>query len=152
MITETHAHHFETVADAKLFALAGNATITLESLRTGAHFTYRIREAKATHNETKQPVSFVSLLNGPDNENDYMYLGILRAGAFTLTKNSRAGKEALSVKAFSYFWSLGDGAFPELLVARHCNRCGRCNRALTTPESIDLGIGPDCAAIMGLDL
>ena len=30
----------------------------------------------------------------------------------------------------------------ELLVSRHCLRC---NRVLTTPESIESGVGPECA-------
>ena len=156
MQTETHAHQFATVADAKLFALAGNATITLESLKTGAHFTYRVREAKPAEGSTRQlaAVNFVSLLRGPDNDSDssYMYLGLLRGGKFTLTRNSKAGPDAPSVKAFAYFWSLGDGAFPSQLVVHHEMRCGRCNRVLTVPESITRGIGPDCAALMGLDL
>jgi Family of unknown function (DUF6011) len=150
--TAETGHRFATVADAKLFTLAGNATITLESLKTGAHFTYRIREAKATHNETKEPVYFVSLLNGPDNENDYMYLGIVRAGAFTLTRNSKAGATASAVVAFKYFWSLQGETFPAQLIVRHEGRCGRCGRTLTVPSSIDLGIGPECAQLMGLDL
>jgi hypothetical protein len=148
MQTDTHTHHFESVADAKQFALAGNATITLESLRTGAHFTYRIREPKDISNG----LYFVSLLNGPDNESDYMYLGIIRNGAFALTRNSKAGKGAPSVVAFNYFWRLADGAFPDQLVVHHEMRCGRCNRTLTVPESITRGIGPECAALMGLDL
>jgi hypothetical protein len=152
-VLHPESHRFSTVADAKQFALAGNATITLESLKSGVHFTFRVKQAKDQKtNEPTPDVYFVSLLNGPDNESDYMYLGIIRRGQFGLTKGSRAGKEASSVKAFTYFWSLRDGAFPDQLVVRHEGRCGRCNRTLTVPESIDLGIGPDCAAIMGLGL
>jgi hypothetical protein len=29
-------------------------------------------------------------------------------------------------------------------------RCLRCNRTLTTPESLERGIGPECANIMGI--
>lgn len=148
-------HHFETVADAKTFALAGNAILTLESLRTGAHFTYKIRESKPAEGSTasKAPVHFVSLLNGPDNTNDFMYIGLIKpSGEFTLTAKSRAGANAASVVAFKYFWSLQGEAFPAQLVVHHENRCGRCNRTLTVPESITSGLGPECRELMGLDL
>ena len=32
-----------------------------------------------------------------------------------------------------------------MLEVWHEGRCGRCNRALTVPESIASGIGPECA-------
>jgi uncharacterized protein DUF6011 len=139
---------FQTMAEAKAFVLAGNATITLESLRTGAHFTFKVKQA--TDKETGELVEgmyFVSLLNGQDNENDYMYLGMIRRGQFGLTKGSRAGAEALSVKAFSFFFSSTE-LHPELVV-HHEGRCGRCGRTLTVPESIRNGIGPECLTKMG---
>jgi hypothetical protein len=27
----------------------------------------------------------------------------------------------------------------------HSGRCGRCGRTLTTPDSIERGLGPECA-------
>jgi hypothetical protein len=32
----------------------------------------------------------------------------------------------------------------------HEGRCGRCNRKLTVPESIETGLGPECASKLGL--
>lgn len=143
----TNTHRFASIDEAKTFALAGNATLTLESLNTGAHFTYKVRQAK--DKETGEPtpgVFFVSLLNGQDNESDYMYLGLIRNGSFGLTKGSRAGKEAASVRAFEFFFR-SITLHPQLVV-RHEGRCGRCGRTLTVPESIDAGIGPECATKM----
>jgi hypothetical protein len=152
--TETHNHQFASIADAKTFALAGNATITLESLKTGAHYTFKVRESKAVENSTKAPVHFVSLLTGPDNENDFKYLGLILPNRYvlTITKASKLSTGSAPVMAFNYFWSRPDGAIPPQLVVRHEGRCGRCNRALTVPESIDRGLGLDCAQILGLDL
>jgi Family of unknown function (DUF6011) len=144
----TNTHRFNSIEEAKAYALAGNATMTLESLKSGAHFTYKVKQA--TDKETGEPtpgVYFVSLLNGQDNESDYMYLGMIRQGRFGLTKASRAGQEAASVKAFSFFFGSRE-LHPELVV-RHCGKCGHCGRTLTVPSSIELGIGPDCAAKMG---
>lgn len=155
--TETNGHpqRFATITDAKNFCLAGNATITLESIKTGVHFTFKIRESKPSEDSTRsfKPVHFVNLLSGPDNENDYVYLGIIREGRFCLTQKSRGGPDAPSFKAFNYFWNTDHcDVIPPQLVVHHEMRCGRCGRTLTVPSSIQLGIGPDCAVIMGMGL
>ena len=148
--TETRHHHFATVADAKQFALAGNATLTLESLKTGAHYTFKVREKVE---EGRPTVHFVNLLRGPNNEADFVYMGIIRDGRFSLTKASRVSIDAPSWKAFNYFWNFDHGdTFPPQLVVHHEMKCGRCGRTLTVPSSIQLGIGPDCAVMMGLGL
>jgi hypothetical protein len=65
-------HHFSTIESARAFALAGNATLTISSLKTGVRFTYKVRQAKDQKTGELTPdMYFVSLLNGPDNENDY---------------------------------------------------------------------------------
>lgn len=147
--TETHPQRFATITDAKTFCLAGNATITLESLQTSAHYTFKIREKAA---EGRPTVWFVNLLRGPDNESDYMYMGLIRDGVFSLTKNSKVSADCLSFKAFNYFWNRYNDVIPPQLVIHHEGKCGRCGRTLTVPSSIDLGIGPDCAVMMGLGL
>ena len=155
MQTSESPNQFATVADAKLFCLAGNATITLESLKTGTHFTFKIRESKPAEGSTRfqAPVHFVNLLSGPDNENDYVYLGIIREGRFCLTQKSRGGADAPSFKAFNFFWNFDHGTqFHPQLIVHHENRCGRCGRTLTVPSSITSGLGPECAEIMGLNL
>jgi hypothetical protein len=141
------SHHFTTIEAAREFALAGNATLTISSLRTGARFTYKVRQAKDKENGLVKPgMYFVSLLSGPDNENDYACLGMIRNGRFTLTKASKAGAEALSVKAFEFFMRM-PVLHPQIEI-RHEGHCGRCGRTLTVPESIDLGIGPECIKMM----
>lgn len=63
---------FQTATAAREFALGGNAVLTLQSEKTGARFTYKIRAAQ------DGAVSFVSVLTGQDNEGDYTYLGIIK--------------------------------------------------------------------------
>lgn len=138
---------FTSIESAREFALAGNAILTISSLKTGNRFTYRVRQA--TDKETKAPIAdmyFVSLLNGPDNENDYCYLGMVRNGRFTLTKASKGGETAPSVVAFKFFMSTPI-LHPQMEI-RHEGFCGRCGRKLTVPESIDAGIGPECIKMM----
>lgn len=142
-------------ADAALpYMLAGKATVTVANTATGNRFTYRI--ARCTDKPGKpapaEPLYFVSLLTGSDNEGDYRYLGIIRGtAAFALTAKSCAGPDALSVKAFAYVHGRLTVGQPLAATVEvwHEGRCGRCGRLLTVPESIERGIGPECAAIMG---
>jgi hypothetical protein len=144
-------HKFATMADAKAFALAGNAIITLQSLRTTQHFTYKVQLPKddlpGQPPRVGETPHFVKVLTGGSaDEGEWIYLGMIREGVFSLTKASRKFAEAPAFKAFLFFW-LSQQFHPELVV-RHENHCGRCGRTLTHPESIDLGIGPECAAKM----
>jgi len=142
------SHQFNSIADAKAFTLAGNATLTLQSNKTGAHFTYKVRQAKGD-DEAPQALWFVSLLSGPDNGNDYQYLGIIRNGRFTRTAKSRVGEDAPSFKAFAWFWNVQHNGDNGQLSVFHLCKCGRCGRALTTPESITIGLGPECLGKVG---
>lgn len=153
---------FTSAADVATYALAGHAKLTLTSQRTGARYTFKINQAK--NRETGEPVRrwFVSLLSGPDNEADYQYLGIIdeRAGEaaglddgprreFRLTAKSRYKCDSTPARAFAYFWRRVDAEqMPPEVEVRHEGTCGRCGRALTVPESIDRGIGPECSKMM----
>jgi hypothetical protein len=130
---------FSTLQAAKEFAFAGRALITLESRRTGAHHTYQIHECKEAPG-----LFFVShLISGSADEGTFAYLGIVKNGAFYLTRKSTADPEAPSVQAF-YFFMRSTKLHP-LLVVHHENKCGKCGRTLTVPSSIENGIGPECA-------
>jgi Family of unknown function (DUF6011) len=145
---------FKTAQDVREFVTAGNARITIRSKKTGQHFTYQIRQC---HDQKGNPVLrwFVSGLSGPNNEDDYTYLGLLdqRSGdiEFRLTEKSRFSDDALSVRGFRYMWNhVYADRMPNDMDIYHEGRCGRCNRTLTVPESLDRGIGPECAEIMGI--
>jgi hypothetical protein len=60
-----------TAREAAAFILAGNATFTVQSSATQTRFTYRVRQPDPTGPH------FVALLNGQDNENDYVFLGTI---------------------------------------------------------------------------
>lgn len=139
------------VADVTKFITAGNAVFTLTSKTSGRSFTYQVQ-----HKAGKP--WFVSVLTGPDNTSDYTFIGTIFAQeaaqqlAFPFTvfrhsKKSPVGADALSVKAFQWFWDhlFNHGRTPDGVEFRHEGRCGRCGRRLTTPESVDRGLGPECA-------
>lgn len=128
----------------KDFMLAGKATFTLVSTKTGVRYTYRVRKAK------DRELWFVSYLRGANNETDYSYLGIIIAGNFKLTAKSVLPATSQPVVAISWFVArLLTGKGTEGIEFYHAGHCGRCGRLLTVPESIESGFGPECIQLMG---
>jgi hypothetical protein len=138
-------HRFDNATDAYKALLAGNATITLVSLKTMVRYTYKVKLAK-----DNPGLWFVSLLTGPNNTADYTYIGVLpNAVTFRTTGKSKLSPTSSPVKGFA--WALGQlaaGKLPATLEVWHEGRCCRCGRALTVPSSIASGIGPDCATML----
>ena len=129
------------------FFLAGRAVFTVTN-PTGDHFTYRINRGKIGTYDAW----VVAYLSGPDNHNDYSYLGMLDSatGFIRATRGSKASEDTQVFRVARWAmritwcrWELPPGYKIE-----HAGRCGRCGRVLTTPESIERGIGPECARKM----
>lgn len=135
-------HDVETVCE---FALAGNATFTLRSAKTGTRYTFKMRKVDDAERW------FVMVLTGPDNEGDYTYMGMVDGGVhgfmFKLTRASKMAEGSPPIAAMRFFAQqvLTQRRLPEGLEVYHEDRCGRCGRTLTVPESIERGIGPECA-------
>lgn len=131
------------VGDIQRFVLAGNATLTLRSKMTGTRFTYRIRKPSETSPH------FVKVLTGPE---DYTFLGtIFKEKDWAHGRRSPIAADALSSKAFAWFWhAMQHNIMPLALEVWHEGRCCRCGRALTVPESIRSGIGPECQKIASM--
>ncbi len=137
------------------FVAAGNAIFTVECPAGApkAHYTFKVRRKDAT--ERWPEAYFVSLLTGPDNTESYTYLGMLNptCGEVVLTRKSPYGPETYVVRllrrVLARVWA-DEAAAVEAAGFRlhHEGRCGRCGRHLTVPESIENGIGPECAQIM----
>lgn len=134
----------ELKADAvPAYALAGNATITLLSGNTDKHFTYKIKKAK-----DKENLYFIDLLSGSDNDKDYQYIGCYYSDT-EYFHPAKPWKDRItmawppSLRAIRFFLSKLYN-IPANLHVYHEGRCGRCGRKLTTPESIERGLGPEC--------
>lgn len=144
----------KTFPEVRSFLLAGNATLTIVGKEQ--RFTYNVKKADDDKKEPGRTVYFVALLSGADNNNDYRYMGIIELDArafepftFRRTAKSKIGASAPSHVAFAWlFDKLKRGYLPESVEVWHEGRCGRCNRKLTVPESIEAGIGPECASRM----
>ncbi len=81
------------------FIKTGLATLTIKSLKTGKHFTYKVKKAKDAN------IYFVSVLADASCK-WYKYIGMINsAGIFTTTRGSKVSADAPSFKAFG--WTLG---------------------------------------------
>jgi hypothetical protein len=127
-----------------------NGRYTIESKATGEHRTFWI-QTQAADASFAPGQRLLGLLTGTDNDNpdDYAAFAFVDdQGIHVWTKKRAPGMKFLDYA--DMLWTLAlDGAFSpwaergfRILVE---GRCLRCNRALTTPESIERGIGPVCA-------
>ena len=150
MTNSPEIHKLSKIEDIKKFMLAGKATFTLESVRTGRWFTYQIKKKvfkKEVNGEDVENIFyFVSILTGADNESSYTYMGTINTNFYLIsTKKSKIGKDTLSYKALNFFTSLlRTGKLHEEINFYHKGKCGKCGRTLTTPESVSTGLGPIC--------
>lgn len=123
-------------SDALKFIFAGNSTFTLLNSETENRFTYRVKKAKDSN------LFFLSVLTGADQ---YSYLGTISNGVYKHGIKSCFSPGVQSEKVFSYVLNkLKDGSLPECVEVWHEGKCGKCNRLLTVPSSIENGIGPEC--------
>jgi hypothetical protein len=120
-----------------------NGVFTL-TFPDGSHRTYRVRLDREGIHAGKRTLA---LLIGPDGTQDYETVAVVTSDGFKMFKRFSRGK---SQEHAQLLWMLAKGDEIEgydLLVSKRC-RC--CNRPLTTPESIELEIGPDCRKRVGL--
>lgn len=139
------------------FILAGKAIFTIAPPAAFVsangcpdHWTYRVTRMEPSEQYPNESY-LIGLLVGPDNQQDYQYLGKLipSSGTVQLTKASHMTHETLAVKVLSRVlarvWSddletvTGAG-----WTVQHAGRCARCAKVLTTPLSVSRGYGPEC--------
>lgn len=136
------------------FMFAGNAYFSLKSMKTGMHYTYRVSRAfdEVKDDDTGEMVRkykdlwFVSLLTGPDNWENYTYIGICDANKdFRTTAKSKLPRESAPIQGMIYtLRQLRETGEPGQVEIWHAGKCGRCGRMLTVPESVESGFGPEC--------
>lgn len=127
-----------------------NGTYTITRRETGEHRTFRIRTQKEDA-DFAAGERVVSLLTGPDNTRDFDGFGFVNeAGTQINVWRSKRGEDGGKHSAFEYYAAMlvdlangGKrwGANYDFLESRSCVRC---NRKLTDPISIEMGIGPTC--------
>lgn len=128
----------------RAYILGGKAKVTIVSKKTGARFTYRVERKNLEDNRF---LHFVSVLTGPDNQQDFEYLGTIFGGQdYRHGRRSSIAQDAASNRAFEWVWRHLDSQDFEVW---HSGECSRCGRELTDPESIARGLGPTCAERAG---
>lgn len=144
--------------EIRRFILGGNSTFTV--VHGDTRFTYKVKSAAkdrsknwSTGNQDRS-VFFVSVLTGPSNESDFQYMGLLRLDPicgeynFSTTAKSKVSRDAPSFITFMRAWNNVEFRcqWPATLEFWHEGQCCVCGRKLTVPESIAMGIGPECAS------
>lgn len=125
-------------------ALVANGTFTLKSMRTGEHRTIRV---ETIQKGKMSGVRKVGILNGPRNTDDFLWLGSLTPRGFRPWKSVKSQK-AMAKLIEQVTWcvtALGNAPRPDLVEIHKSIACRRCDQELTTPESVQSGIGPVCA-------
>lgn len=121
--------------------LTHNGVFTVKSLRTGDHRTFRVRTqpADASFAPGKR---VLSLLTGPDNGKDYTGFAFVESDGVHLWQ--RCDTE-LYRKYAAMLEKLREHVAEGRIEVLASTTCRVCNRTLTTPESVESGIGPVCA-------
>ena len=135
------------------FILAGNCEFTLKSLKTGNEEIFVVKRAKYdrfywVNNRLREYLGKIYM--SPD--------AVENIWIFDMKLKDITVFQADQLKIFSWFWRYAlllpdDWAqfkLNQIQVINHTGRCGHCHRELTHPQSIPIGIGPDCFKKLGL--
>jgi len=140
MEAEIETNSNSSITDINFFS-GGNATFTI-SKDGGDHYTFKINQP-----DEDKPF-FVSLLTGSDNESSYTYLGVYNPihQKVYLGKKSTYKEDSIPVKAIRWAIAiiLSGKELPVGWSVQHEGNCCVCGKKLTTPDSINKGIGPYC--------
>jgi len=109
------------------------------------HRTFRVQTQApgASFAPGKQVIGF---LRGSDNVADYVNFAFIDDGRLVVWKRFQQGYH-LTIEAARFL--VEDRSIQEAagkVYAQASGNCYICNRLLTTPESIEAGIGPTCAS------
>lgn len=143
-----------------------NGTYTVNSPR--GHFTLKLFTVQDGNLAGRR---VISLLTGPNNEKDFTAVAFWNDAEHTATVWQRFRGPTSTLLLDGFHWQLVGASAYEQKIAIWCDlvvrgatperhgywfgegytlllegRCVVCNRKLTHPESIQSGIGPDCAA------
>lgn len=118
--------------------LSHNGILTLTNPATGNHRTFRIKTVKTGKLAGKR---ILSMLIGPNNEEDYLGIGFVDDYGIQIWKKHRNTVYEKTAKCLLKIEELG-------LISQFATKCRVCDRKLTRPDSILSGIGSKCAGII----
>lgn len=149
-----------TINVTPTFVLAGDATFTVDN-GMDKHYTFHVWKGEPTV-QYPNSAHFIEVLTGPDNTTDYTYIGKVYISKDNNPRIYLTGKSKMKISdhvfkiavwSLRVIWQVSQGKYkvPMQYTIRHSGNCGKCGRPLTTPASLDTGLGPDCAAAMGVE-
>lgn len=121
-----------------------NGFLTL-TFQDGGHRTFRVWTKHLTA-KFAPGQRLLGMLIGPDRTTDFEPFAFVEPDGFRVWKRFRGGRENPSKHeeyAQIVWWCL-TGETPDGYELQASKRCLVCNRELTTPESLERGIGPLC--------
>lgn len=104
----------------------------------GSYRTFRVRTESRGSMRGKRTLA---LLIGPENTADYEPFGFVADDGFQVWSKFRGKPHHRYAEKL---WVLAGGGSIEGHALNLSRRCRVCNRPLTTPESYERGIGPNC--------
>ena len=125
-------------APAQTCIAAGFYTVVIGN----THRTFRVRtdEPDSLFAPSYQVIAF---LGGPDNTSDYVGFAFVGNDRIFPWKRLSIGYD--HIIAAARYLVVGNHEQAGKMYAMQAGNCYRCNRLLTTPESIAAGLGPVCA-------
>lgn len=115
--------------------LSHNGKITISNPNTGNHRTFQIKTVKKGNLAGKR---ILSMLIGPDNEQDYLGIGFVDDTGIKIWNRHKGTLYEKTANCLLKIEELG-------LISQFSTRCRKCNKPLTRPKSILTGIGAKCA-------
>lgn len=116
--------------------LTHNGKFTIVNKLKGTHRTFQVK-TQSKDSKFKPGERIISLLTGPDNESDYQSFGVVTNDDIRLW-GSKSTEFFVQCRKIL----MRPECFPVEVIEE--TKCRKCNRTLTTPESIASGIGPEC--------
>jgi uncharacterized CHY-type Zn-finger protein len=133
------------------FILSGKPEFTLKSTLTGNEEIFVVRQGRSeniywVNNRLRQLIGHIYI---PQDASENVWI-------FEQKSKDILVGQAEQIKIFDWFWNAmilcphEIRPYDRIKVINHTGRCGHCHRELTHPESIPIGIGPDCFKKLGL--
>lgn len=113
----------------------------------GDRRTYRFKVPREGNFAGKIMIGYLA---GPDNDSDYINFGNAITDQ-TVRVWNRFTEESQLVEGLRFLMESSEAqAKAGEMYAVESGNCWRCGRTLTVPASVDRGLGPDCALIVGV--
>jgi hypothetical protein len=120
--------------------LTHSGTVTVFNPKTGKHRTFKVTKPQAEDAKFFPGKRLVGILTGPDNTCDFHTFGFVGDHKIILWKTHRN----TPIYKWAADFLLDPEAYSDIVELKIEGRCRACGRKLTTPESVDTGIGPIC--------